>query len=268
MCYNVAQMEYRKYKYAMRYGDLSDEEKDLLTESWKQFEEENPELFDVARFHSNGFSYPPLFTLIDDNGLKATRFIWGLVPHWVKDDEQADQIRRNTLNARGESIFEKPSFRSSAKDKRCLIVVDGFYEHHHLKGKKYPYFVQHEEKDRPLVFGGLWSEWVNKSTGEIRQTASIVTTKANGLMSTIHNNPKAKSGPRMPLILDEENFEIWLKSKDKDEIRTVIKPYDERLKAHTVSPLTGKKAVENTEAKIKEQVYPELLPDGGQNKLF
>ena len=167
----------------------------------------------------------------------------------------------NTLNARGETIFEKPSFRDSAKNNRCLIYIDGFYEHHHYKGKTYPFFIHHKT-EKPLALAGLWNEWVDKESGEVLNTFTIVTTKGNNMMGKIHNNPKLK-GPRMPLILPEELEEKWLVNiEDELDIKSVqslIESYPENeLEAYTVHRLRGKEYLGNVEETAEEFHYEEL----------
>ena len=261
MCYTIKQLKYREYKYTLRYGNLTNSERIKLQEEWIEYDLTHPE--DVLdSYHINGFQHPKLVTAVDQGGLKATRFQWGLIPHWVKDREQAEQIMNKTLNARGETIFEKPAFRDSANSKRCLILVDGFYEYYHFKGKTYPFYIEPVNKEF-FVFGGLWSEWIDKSTGEIVQTAAIVTTEANVLMQKIHNKPNSSIGPRMPLILDEDELEIWLKSRDKSELQGIINPLEDgKIKAFTVGKLHGKDAVGDGPEAIEEVVYPELSEPG------
>jgi putative SOS response-associated peptidase YedK len=184
---------------------------------------------------------------------------WGLVPHWIKDRDQLKKLRNNTLNARGETIFEKPSFRDSSRRKRCLIYVNGFYEHHYFKERTYPYFIYHKDNS-PLALAGLWSEWTDKETGEILSTFTIVTTEGNSLLERIHNNPKLK-GPRMPLILPREKEDDWLDSSlnNPHRIMDIIRPYpSEGLTAHTVHRLRGKEYMGNVEDVSKPVTYDEL----------
>ena len=181
---------------------------------------------------------------------------WGLVPHWVKDNEQAKQIRSKTLNARGESIFEKPSFRDAAKKGRCIIPLDGFFEHHHKNGRTFPYFIQHKDR-KSLLVGGLQSSWLDPINEEIMCTVTIVTTPGNKLMSQIHNNPRLE-GPRMPLILESEDAEQWLKGSEK-EVRELIKPnIKQKLESYSVRPLRGNNYIGNCEEVQDAYEYPEL----------
>lgn len=105
-----------------------------------------------------------------------------------------------TLNARGESIFEKPAFRNSARNKRCIVHVEGFYEHHHFGKRTYPDFIRLKDHD-DFALAALWEECKDPATGVALHTFSIVTTEANDLLRRIHNNPKLE-GPRMPVNPD------------------------------------------------------------------
>lgn len=113
-----------------------------------------------------------------------------------------------------------------------------------------------------MAIAGLWDEWVDKQTGEVFQTCSIVTTEANPLMTRIHNNPKAE-GPRMPVIFTKQTQDEWLiecrNDQDKQRLQSLIKPLDQALlKAHTVGPLLGKNAMANTQEAEQEVVYADL----------
>lgn len=253
MCYDIKTSLEAQLKRAKRRGDQ---------QAVQEIIEKLIPLTDVPIFHASGFSHPKLLIYTDsdpDHPIVAT---WGLVPHWVRDRDQLKKIWNNTLNARGETIFEKPSFRDAAKNHRCVIYVDGFYEHHHFGGKTYPYFIHHKSGE-PLVFAGLWSEWADRDTGEIFNSFSIVTTEGNPMMARIHNNPKLK-GPRMPLILPEELVEDWLHpledELDRKKIQELIRSYPEgELEAHTVARLRGKQYMGNVEGISDPVKYPELV---------
>ena len=218
-------------------------------------------LTDLPIYHASGFTHPEILIYTDRSPYFPEVATWGLVPHWVKDNEQRKKQWNNTLNARGETIFEKPSFRTAAKNNRCIVYVDGFYEHHHFGGKTYPYFIYSKNKE-PLALAGLWSEWKDPETGGIINTFSIVTTEANTMMERIHNNPKLEQ-PRMPLILPRELENQWLNpiadDLDIQSIQELIKKYpDEELQAHTVKRLRGKEYQGNVEGISKKVVYEEL----------
>ena len=159
------------------------------------------------------------------------------------------------------NIFEASSFRSSAKSKRCLVYIDGFYEHHHSNGKTFPFHVKMLDGS-PLSLAGLWDEWVNKETGEVVNSVSIVTTKGNPQMSKIHNNPKLEE-PRMPVILPKDKQEDWLapyqSDQDKIALSSLMLPFEENMLAYfTVPRLKGKEAVGDSPEAEKLYIYEEL----------
>jgi putative SOS response-associated peptidase YedK len=150
----------------------------------------------------NGFTNPltPIITNTQKNNIQL--YSWGLIPSWAKDES----FRKNTLNARIESLDEKPSYRNYIKN-RCLIVVDGFYEWQWLDpaGKDKLQYLITLPNEELFAFAGIYSTWTNKLTGEVINTYSMVTTEANELMAKVHNTKK-----RMPVILTKENEQDWL----------------------------------------------------------
>ncbi len=150
----------------------------------------------------NGFTFPK--TPVITNKLPDTiqLYNWGLMPSFSKDKK----FRVNTLNARIETLAEKPSFKNYITN-RCLIISDGFFEWKWLdeKGKnKQQYLITIPNED-PFAFAGIYNRWADKATGEVLDTYSIITTEANELMAEIHNTKK-----RMPVILTPENEQQWL----------------------------------------------------------
>ena len=219
-------------------------------------------LTDLPIHHASGFSHPEVLIYTDRSPNYPEVATWGLVPHWVKDDEQRKKLWNRTLNARGETIFEKPSFRNAAKYNRCIVYVDGFYEHHHFEGKTYPFFIK-QQNNEPFALAGLYSEWSNKETGGTINTFTIVTTEGNPLLTKIHNNPKLK-GPRMPFIIPPALEDKWLihieDELDQKSIEELIQSYpEEELKAHTVRRLRGKEYLGNVEEISDPIAYEELV---------
>ena len=148
--------------------------------------------------HANAFTHPLMPIITNDKPDTIQLFKWGLIPNWVKDKERAKEISNMTLNARVETVKEKPSFKEAIKSQRCLVIADGFYEWKTEEKRKTKYFIEHAEK--PLfAFAGIWNSWANKQTGEIENTFSILTQKANSFMAKIHNIKK-----RQPIILQHE----------------------------------------------------------------
>jgi putative SOS response-associated peptidase YedK len=252
MCYDIKTSLEAQLSKAKRRGDL---------QAIEEIKRKLIPYTDLPIHHASGFSHPKLLIYPDRSPFYPEVATWGLVPHWIKDKVQLKKYWNNTLNARGETIFEKPSFRNSARTKRCLVYVDGFYEHHHFKGKTYPFFVHHSNAE-PMALAGLWSEWLDEETGELLLSFSIVTTEGNELLTKIHNNPKLK-GPRMPLILPQEIEDKWLDTVEDDldvkAIQDLIKSYpDDVLKAYTVRRLRGKEYIGNVEEVSEPFEYEEL----------
>lgn len=253
MCYDIKASLEAQLKRAKRYGDLS---------AVKEIEEKLVPFTDLPLFHSSGFQHPKLLVYTDRSPEFPEIATWGLVPHWVKDQQQLKKLWNNTLNARGETIFDKPSFRFAARNNRCIIYVDGFYEHHHYKGKTYPFFIHHKN-NLPLALAGLWSEWRDPESDEAIKTFTIVTTEGNSLLAKVHNNPKLK-GPRMPLILPEAIENKWLEgAADELDIKAtkeLIASYPEdELVAYTVPRLRGREYLGNVPEINQEVDYPELV---------
>ena len=120
---------------------------------------------------------------------------WGLVPSWAKDPS----IGQKLINARAETLSEKPSFRAAFKKRRCLVPADGFFEWKGVKGQKQPFFIRMRSHS-PFAFAGLWEYW--EGTDGALVTFTIVTTEPNKLLATVHS--------RMPAILAESDYDAWL----------------------------------------------------------
>ena len=161
----------------------------------------------------SGFTFPKTPVIANNKPGLIQPFVWGLIPFWSKDNK----IRQYTLNAKIETLTERPSFRNAINN-RCLIIADGFYEWQWLdpKGKKKQKYLITLPENELFAFGGLWSQWTDKSTGEILHTYTIVTTQANDLMSQIHNSKK-----RMPVILTHENESDWLRGAATKEFEKI-----------------------------------------------
>jgi putative SOS response-associated peptidase YedK len=139
---------------------------------------------------------------------------WGLIPHWAKDASGA----ASTINARSETAATKPAFRDPIKFRRCLIPADGFYEWSRKGASKQPFCFE-VNKGELFAFAGLWDGWKDPS-GKWVKTCSILTTTPNAVTSTVHD--------RMPVILDPDNYDLWLDPgmQDVAVISELLKPYD------------------------------------------
>ena len=192
---------------------------------------------------------------------------WGLIPPWVKDPRAFSLL----INARGESVNEKPAFRNAMKRRRCLVPADGFYEWKRAGDRKQPYFVR-LKSGAPMVFAGLWESWLGPN-GEEMETAAIVTTAASRSIAHIHD--------RMPVVVPPEAFDFWLDpGVDAQSATAVIAPApDAALECYEVSSAVNRTANDSPKLlePLREPERVEPAPvgrarkekkDDGQASLF
>ena len=160
-----------------------------------------------------------------ESGRELVQMRWGLVPSWAKDLS----IGAKMINARAETVAEKPAFRSAFKQRRCLLPADGFYEWKRADdGGKQPYWIRLDQ-DTPFAFAGLWEVWSDPEGTRI-ETCTIITTTANQSLEPIHH--------RMPVIVAPSDFETWLAAPgdDRASLQALLRPYpDQTIKASPVS---------------------------------
>lgn len=155
---------------------------------------------------------------------KLELFQWGLIPSWAKDPKIGNKL----INARAETLAEKPSFRTALKRRRCLVLADGFYEWQKTATGKTPMYIQMDD-GRPFGFAGLWEVW-QPPDGSLLKTCTIITTAPNALLEPIHN--------RMPVILPPEAYAAWLNPAElpAEQVLPLLRPFDaERMQARPVS---------------------------------
>jgi putative SOS response-associated peptidase YedK len=201
-------------------------------------------------FHANGFDHPKLAVIANYEQLALHHFRWGLIPPFIKTFEDAIKISQLTLNAKSETIFDKPAFRSSIMKQRCIIPVNGFFEWKHVGEEKVPYFI-HPKEHEFFLLAGIYSHWMDKQHSMLVSTFSIITTAANELMSDIHNTKK-----RMPLILDPRNMNAWIDEKlPKSGIIELMKGCDDtQMAAYPISKIISSKTVNSDIPEITERV--------------
>ena len=170
-----------------------------------------------------GFSFIKTEVLIDVNQGEIAMINRGLIRIWGKDAK----IRKRTLNARIESLNEKPAYRNSVEN-RCLVIANGYYEWQwkDAKGKEKQKFLITPKDQELFAFAGIYSSWTNPETNELVNSYSIVTTEANELMSEIHNHKK-----RMPVVLKKKDRQSWLSGL---EVSRFAFPYEVKLNAKAV----------------------------------
>ncbi|MGW8250396.1 MAG: SOS response-associated peptidase [Anaerolineales bacterium] len=168
----------------------------------------------------------PVAVVPNDGKNRLDYFNWGLIPSWAKDPE----IGSRMINARSETLAEKPAFRSAFRRRRCLVLADGFYEWQKQPGSKskLPMYIRLTSM-KPFAFAGLWEIWNSKDGSSILSCA-IITTEPNELMKSIHN--------RMPVILPEDAYQGWLEpgEKNSDQLSALLAPYPADLM--TASPVS------------------------------
>ena len=167
---------------------------------------------------------------------------WGLIPSWAKDATLGNKLS----NARGETVHEKPSFRSAFKYHRCIIPASGFYEWKSVGKVKYPWYMSLKSGE-PMAFAGLWETWNDIQTKNTTTTCCIITTSANSLMEPIHD--------RMPVILEKDQWEAWLSPQNKqvDALLPMIRPHEsESMQAWPVSRDLNRVGLRNDAGLVEE----------------
>ncbi|MCL1465764.1 SOS response-associated peptidase [Argonema galeatum] len=169
---------------------------------------------------------PTVLVDSDDKNRHLKMLRWGLIPSWAKDIK----IGAKLINARAETVAEKPAFRSAFKRRRCLILADGFYEWQEQEGKKQPFYFRLQD-GKPFAFAGLWERW-EKGEDEAIASCTILTTESNELMGPIHD--------RMPVILDPKDYDKWLdpEVQKPESLQSLLQPY--KSEEMTFYPVTTK----------------------------
>lgn len=224
--------------------------------------------------------FPPRYNIAPTQPIAVVRLIegerqialmrWGLLPSWVKDPAKFSLL----INARGETVREKPAFRAAMKYRRCLIPVNGFYEWQRTGDRKRPFYIR-PGSGEPMAFAGLWETWTGPN-GEELDTAAIVTTAANATLTPIHD--------RMPVIVPPDAFDLWLNTGmvDPTTAEAIIRPApDDLLESFEVSTAVNRAANDNpmliepaapgSEPPPKPAPRPRArrsAPDEGQGVLF
>lgn len=167
----------------------------------------------------------------EGDGRELALLRWGLVPAWAKEIGKGPLL----INARAETVADKPTFRASFRSRRCLVVADGFFEWQKLPDRKQPYYFQVDD-GALFAFAGIWDRWERKEEPAV-ESCAILTTKANGLMRAVHD--------RMPVILGPDAWDIWLHQGGENvvrdgELRSLLSPFPaDRMRAHPVSTLVS-----------------------------
>ncbi len=201
-----------------RFGFAQSKEKVKKRFALKAVPEQLPLRFNIA-------PQQDIPVVLNDGKMELSYARWGLVPHWSKEEK----FKLNLINAKAETIAEKPIFKGLLKSKRCLVLTDAFYEWQKKDGKKQPFriFLKNEE---PFAFAGIWDSWGEGDKSF--NSCCIITTTPNVLVSSIHD--------RMPVILSMADEGRWLTETPLEEIPSMLKSYDDKLmQAYPISNLVN-----------------------------
>jgi putative SOS response-associated peptidase YedK len=203
--------------------------------------------------------FPPRYNVAPTQPVPIVRMVegerqfalvrWGLIPPWVKDPRKLTLL----VNARAESINEKPAFRNAMRRRRCLFPADGFYDWKEAAGRKRPFFVRPKNRG-PIAFAGLWETWLGPN-GEEMETAAIITTEANRELAKLH--------PRMPAIIPAHTFDLWLDCARVDAVTAtaLLDPApDGLLEAYEISSAVNRTANDGP-ALIEPVSQQQLAPE-------
>ncbi|KQL52484.1 hypothetical protein AN964_02300 [Heyndrickxia shackletonii] len=191
----------------------------------ERFELTNIDWIELSPRYNLAPSQAVLAVVQGEHGNKGGFLKWGLVPSWANDPKMGYKM----INARAETLAEKPSFKKLLSRRRCIIPADGFYEWKKDGNTKQPYHIRLKSGE-PFAFAGLWDRW--ERNGEKLQTCTIITTEANPLMEKIHD--------RMPVILTKETEKMWLDRNVGEEAKKVLIPYDHHeMEAYPISSLVN-----------------------------
>ena len=190
---------------------------------WVTIEEEIQPRYNIAPSQ-------PIAVVPNDGKNRLDYYVWGLIPSWAKDPSFGSRM----INARGETVDQKPSFRAAFRRRRCLIMADGFFEWKKVPGQKtkVPTYIKMKDS-RPFAFAGLWENWQAPDGSHILST-TIITTEPNDLLQDIHN--------RMPVILPQDAYQTWLQPEEIDpgQLKPLFVPYTSKeLTAYPVSTLVN-----------------------------
>ncbi|QOV11575.1 SOS response-associated peptidase [Viridibacillus arvi] len=198
-------------------------------------DEEYTKTYNIAPTHN-------IISIINDGHVNRMGHLsWGLIPRWSKDPK----IRTKMINARSETVDEKPSFRESFNRRRCLIPMDSFFEWQQTSSSKQPYRIK-MKNDQLFAVAGLWDTWYSQ-TGKKVNSCTMLTTSPNELMSTLHH--------RMPVILPQKEYETWLNPREQDTqlLRSLLVPYPASdMEAYAVS--TAVNSVRNNDQSLIQQI--------------
>lgn len=232
MCYDVKTMTKRAEDYARRYGKTKD---------WEYFKKRYPYIY-----HVSGFAEPELPVITGKDPDMIQPLIWHPASFYPG---------YNTLNARDDKLLSSRFWKADFESRRCLVMIDGFYDFHEHNGKKFPYYV-HLSSGEPFMIAGLYR--TANISGEKRETVTLITTRANKEMAWLHNEPAYSPESRMMFVVNQQDDEQWLNGS-WEQVQKMIKPLtDGVLTYQPCHKLRGKAYIGNKPEISDKVYYPEL----------
>ncbi len=236
MCYDVKTMTQKAKKYALRYG---------TEEDWEDLKKKLPKTY-----HTSGFTEPKLPVVGMQNSEKAQPMIW---------HPACFAKGYNTLNARDDKLLTSKFWKDDFKNRRCLVMIDGFYDFHESNGKKFPYYIQ-MKSGAPFMIAGLYRN--ANISGEMRTTFTMITTRANKEMAWIHNEPAYSAESRMMYVVPKDLDQEWL-TGNWEQVHSQIQPLaDNQLTYHPCHKIRGSGYKGNIENISDAVQYPEMNQQG------
>ncbi|MCI1648004.1 MAG: SOS response-associated peptidase [Bacteroides sp.] len=176
-------------------------------------------ILEEQKYHANAFAFAEYPVITSAPNIQF--FNWGLIPSWTKTVKEAQEIRKFTINARSDNVFDRASFSEPILRRRCLIPSTGYFEWRHERDRTIPYFI-YLPNEEVFSMAGIYDIWRDKEAGDVFTSFSIITTEANRLTDYIHNTKH-----RMPVILSKDNEKDWLDPLlSKSDIENLLIPYD------------------------------------------
>ena len=225
------------------------------------------ELGERFGFDPDGLTHPPRYNaaptqpalaVMNGDGRHAERLSWGLVPSWAKDARVGSRM----INARAETLAERPAFRAAFARRRCLVLADGFYEWRRVGSSRIPMRIVMKSGE-PFAFAGLWDSWRDPE-GDVVRSCTIITTEPNELLRPIHD--------RMPVILSRDAEPLWLDDdlRDPGLLGNLLSPYPaDLMEAYRVSALVNRPSNDGPEVIVPEgEDLPPFRSGQANLKLF
>lgn len=226
MCYDVAYLTKKAEMYAARYGS---------GEMWEEIQQRLPPVY-----HTNAFDEPDIPVITNEAPYKVRALHWSFIPMAYANKPGGGIY--TTQNARNDNVFTSKMYSDSAESRRCLVMLDGFYDHHKKDKVNYPHYIQLKSR-KPFLVGGLWQTFENKKDDVAVDTVTLITCPANKEMAWVHNEPAYSANSRMVFIVPEGEEDRWLHGST-EEAEKMIRPLpDDAMDYYACEPIKANKGL-------------------------